>query len=54
MVSVNYFFMSELNDVQDQRTKCVDEIMGKFWKDSALNISVGTDTAFGDVTMDEV
>jgi hypothetical protein len=28
--------------------------MGKFWKDSALNISVGTDTAFGDVTMDEV
>lgn len=28
--------------------------MGKIWKDNALNISVGTDTAFGDVAIDEL
>jgi len=32
----------------------VDEITGKVWKDSDFKISVGADTAFGDVIMDEV
>jgi hypothetical protein len=31
----------------------MDEITGKVWKDNDLKISVGADTAFGDVTMDE-
>jgi hypothetical protein len=32
----------------------MDEITGKVWKDSDLKISVGADTAFGGVRMDEV
>jgi hypothetical protein len=54
IVSVNSYFTSEFKDVQDNRTRCVNEIMGKIWKDNALNISVGTDTAFGDVAIDEL
>lgn len=32
----------------------MDEITGRVWKDSDLKISVGADTAFGDVIMDGV